>query len=275
MGDNNQATVYSGKTIPVTFTGGQSGVYAVQYFNKEASQWRTIESRTFSKRPVREVVEVTPPRSALSALTGIISLRVIHTASNGKVSKVTTKKAVKVSKTMPAPSYKRGFYYLDNKKPARWNPCRNITYSIDTSDLPKNKVNGAISDVEASLMTVTKHSGLKFTRVKSKGNITVDFTAPSVKGSAGHAESSTKKIKGVRGIKYREITSSMVVIKSTLSDEWRQNVLLHEMLHAVGLGHSKGLMSSLQKDGVLHSGDILGLQAVGAKGGCFPSHFKK
>ncbi|RKS79904.1 putative repeat protein (TIGR01451 family) [Motilibacter peucedani] len=171
--------------------------------------------------------------------------------------------------------------------PVRWNPCAPISYTVNDRLGPP----GARADLTEALRRVTMASGLRF-RFAGRtsalpqgflgntrpGTLLVAWTTPArssylpdgVAGFGGYVSSG------------RRITSGTV----TIDARWAKHaptgfgagdtdggVLMHEIGHAVGLGHVSDRWSVMQPvvdlpSAVWGAGDLAGLRAVGRAHGC-------
>jgi len=183
--------------------------------------------------------------------------------------------------------------------PARWNPCRPVTWRLDPLAAPP----GALQDVQAALGAVGAASGLTFLYAGGTADrpflsaahtdgedLLVGFgtaldyptrlTGATI-GVGGFSSAATE-VDGVVGP--WEIVSGDIVLRSPVvpsagggPGESFVNLVLHEVGHTVGLGHvgatdeiMNPVLSPATPDG-LAAGDRAGLAAVGAAGGCFAS----
>jgi hypothetical protein len=189
----------------------------------------------------------------------------------------------------------------------RWNPCRAIHYRVNLAHAPK----GALGDVKSAVWRVSKATGLKFVYdgstkqipqrtyatkldpTKAKATLVVAWAAPG-KG-VGHSDllASDPREVGVGGYRaYSWRRGSAVhrlrilagfAVLSTKSNGLnggfgtgpnRGGLLLHELGHAVGLGHVKDkqqiMYPVLTQYASYGAGDLAGLHTVGHASGCIP-----
>jgi len=159
---------------------------------------------------------------------------------------------------------------------SHWAACDvPITWSIGESDAPERR-----AEVEAALVVVSEHSGLSFTMAAavSGRSITIDFV------DEAHPELVERDALGVtrtRTNRSDEIISAEVVVGLDgdegveLSPQTRL-VLLHELIHAVGVGHVEEVDAlmypsiNLATSG-LTGADLIELEAAGRRSGCVTS----
>lgn len=182
---------------------------------------------------------------------------------------------------------------------ARWDPCRTITYKINATGAPK----GAANTVKRAFAVIGQASGLRFkyagttTKVPFSGGqesqfeedaILVAWATPKqvsqLEGSVLGIGGSSWIGYGDRDGKYVErYTHGGVTLDSTDNDVLKPGfgrgatlgaLLLHEIGHAIGLGHvadnSQIMGPSLEHDAIgrFGAGDLAGLAALGASQGC-------
>jgi hypothetical protein len=187
----------------------------------------------------------------------------------------------------------------------RWNPCRAIHYRVNVAHAPT----GALRDVKRAFGRASSATGqtfiydgstkripqrsyaAKLDPTKARPSIVVAWAAPGT--GTGHSNllgSSTREV-GVGG--YRAYSWSIgstvhrlrilagFVVISTRSNALRGGfgvgpnrggLLLHEIGHAVGLGHVADKLQLmypvLTRYGSYGTGDLAGLRKVGHLGGC-------
>jgi hypothetical protein len=179
--------------------------------------------------------------------------------------------------------------------PARWNPCVAVHYLVNLTDAPP----GALIDVQRAVAVVAKASGLEFvsdgtttaapnTSWITKGPVGATGWPDVLIGWSDPSHTDLKLTQAMGGITEYEAASlpegrsglvSAVVVLSRPNDpgpgfgpDSRGALLLHELGHAVGLGHVDDptqIMNpvSTGAPGVYASGDLAGLKILGS-GAC-------
>jgi hypothetical protein len=178
----------------------------------------------------------------------------------------------------------------------RWNPCTPIHYKVNMTGAPA----GELSRVFSAVTTVSNATGLHFaydgetSYVPQQGNwnqpseLVIAFANHN--GSAGGSTylsganqlgeggfQSTYETMNGRITNY-QITKGYAVLDAVAysygSDKVRNDTLLHELGHAVGLNHAHytseimyPVISNYSPDGYA-AGDLAGLAKVGASQGC-------
>lgn len=285
----------------VLVSGALPQARAVELQELDGQAWRTVAGG-----------ESAGGRYALRVPTdepGIRTYRVVAPASAAGAGVVSAKFPVAVGAGTPA-----AFSYL-TAPPVRWNPCGEpISYRVNVGTGPAT----ALADTKRAVAEIEKATGLRFAyRGTTKAvpgatsttsvadyhadtDLVVAFSAP---GRSAYLAPGRTDLLGAGGVLYDKApvqaggaswlraVRGYVVLDGTqdlpggfgsgrssgLLGTWGQ-VLMHELGHAVGLGHP----TRADDDQIMHpvttnkparwgAGDLLGLRAVGATQGCLPA----
>jgi hypothetical protein len=179
--------------------------------------------------------------------------------------------------------------------PSRWDPCRSVSWRMNPAGAPP----GARTDVREAFRRVAAATGLVFVEGPDTAHVPTTGPPPP-EGVVYLAYSTTAVVPGLAGAAgmggfytegeprggFSPIDSGLVVINRDTSagrtpgfaPGAHGSVLLHEIAHAVGLGHTSvsGQAMYPSVDGAWQgrrwgNGDRTGLGVVGAAQGCFPS----
>ena len=206
--------------------------------------------------------------------------------------------AVEVVPTYTAPGLKSQFKYSTSSY-ARWDPCRTIGYRVNA----RQATSGAVTDVKGAFKRLSQATGFHFvyrgttTGIPQNGGnswyaantqIVVAWARPSQSSmlrlypnavAVGSAVTSGGYANG-DGTSVSRIIRGAVVVNSNKvyrggfgSGNTRGDIVLHELGHTMGLGHSgskKQIMYPRITSGParLGEGDLNGLQRRGARLGC-------
>lgn len=259
------------KKVRISYTAKRPGRYEVQQII--AGKWKTINlwKSTSSKKTTRNAY---PHVSRLAAKDApkTETYRVRFTPEKGIATNSRTQKVRYLRNTiMATPGTKAGFMYLDNAKPSRWMPCTTITYSVDVTRMPSDKRKVALADAQNAVAQIASVSGLtlRYTTAKT-AKIRIVYKNPASASAAGTTQ--VTRTSKVEGTTYHGLTSATILMRPSLGDKTRRGVLLHETIHAIGIGHSPAsdsIMKRLQSRNDLSAGDRKVIGHVGAGQGCF------
>jgi hypothetical protein len=161
-------------------------------------------------------------------------------------------------------------------EPIRWNPCDEVTYAVVAAGAPL----GWASDVSDAMSQLRSATGLNF---QSNGAYASAASVPAgtkiriswVPGLSGGDEVGLTTYYYIVDPRYTpELTAADIQLLSGLpagGGRGELPVLLHELGHAVGLGHVNApeVMNPVDQEFPLYQdGDLSGLAAVGSRGGC-------
>jgi hypothetical protein len=193
------------------------------------------------------------------------------------------------------------FLHTDASGPVRWNPCAAVPWTFN----PKGAPAGGLAALRAAFAELSARTGLTFAYqgtvrdVPSRGYLgqtpgrfrplLVGWTTAQASDLLAGRDRSTVGMTRVlwsgsldaRGVNHTQIVSAAVALnaasraRTTGSGSWR-TYALHELGHAVGLGHvadARQIMSPVISPSVAHdaAGDLGGLRRVGRGSGCLPT----
>lgn len=169
---------------------------------------------------------------------------------------------------------------LSGTESSRWNPCQVITYKVSVQGARGSKAK-AMAQIRSSLAYIGHATGLRFryagtTKVSAKGKAT---SSADITVVIGHF--TNKRVGGntmvwwktVNGADFYLIDRAKIRLETNYDQpRYRSEYVRHEMLHALGLGHShnRGDIMYPQATGrtTLGWGDRVGISTVGRTAGC-------
>ena len=179
--------------------------------------------------------------------------------------------------------------YLFANGGARWDPCQPIGWGYD----PAGGYLGALTDLQTAFARVAEHTGLTFSYQGTAGDdLTISWSTQAKDAQlagaiAGYTVASATPLPaGSADVAYRLVEANMVLdAESPLrtghasggDPTWGQ-IMTHEALHAVGLGHAAGTVQLMHGQATtanhkFGAGDLTGMARTGVQGGCLPEGY--
>lgn len=247
------------------------------------------------------------PRSPRRPLIG---RRTTSTASTIAAPRIVTAPAEPLQATAPTaasapvetlPTGPHTFLNVDNGVPTRWNPCQPVPWQFNPSGAPV----GGFEVVQAAMTTLAAKTGLQLQYAgtatttpsaaylaQSWGSfrpLLVGWSSPQASDLLAGGDASLVGMARILwtgsydadGRNHTQIASGVIALNrqtaagSTGAASW-YTFALHELGHAVGLGHVADDQQLMRASIPGHlttygSGDLQGLRAVGSTGGCLPN----
>ncbi len=162
--------------------------------------------------------------------------------------------------------------------PARWNPCESVHYAVVVAGAPR----GYASDVSNDIAQVSRATGISFVydgafattaSVPASSKLTISWVRTL---SGGDLVGLTTYWYYATTTYTPQVISAQVQLLSSLiggaGPDGEQPVLLHELGHAMGLGHTPSIAEVMnpvdQGHPTYQAGDLNGLWHVGSAQGC-------
>lgn len=253
-------------------------------------------SRPEVRRPPRRSLHI--PGAALPTLLAVLVVAVTGAVVRVERDRAAAVEPLRAVTTAAVASAGWSPSYVDKQgRPARWNPCTPIHYVVQTQWMPA----GGRADLTAALARIAKVSGLVFTddgdtdELPSRGRAAYQPDrygkrwAPLLVAWVPPARSDLGLGRGVAGVtvavaipspKGGSIVTGQVALNADHQlppgfgpGATEGEVLLHELAHAVGLGHVLDptqvmYPQTTNSESQYGAGDRAGLAALGRPAGC-------
>lgn len=252
--------------------------------------------------PSRRPAPTGPPAAARRLLIGSLVVLVVLTAGAAGAAGRADDAPVLRQLTAPAPAADGwGPSWVDDAgRPGRWDPCTPIRYVVNPASAPDR----GRDDLTEALRRLSEASGLRFvddgltdeapsrTRAAYQPQRYGQRWAPLLVAWSSPAATDVGIGGGTKGVAVTvaapgedgpSILSAQVVLDTDVRlasgfgpGATEGEVLLHELAHAVGLGHVDDptqvmYAATTSSDSEFGAGDRAGLAAVGAAAGCLPA----
>lgn len=178
----------------------------------------------------------------------------------------------------PSATYPAGADYTYEKctssgTPIGWHKCSAVTYSVNAADAPS----GYAADLSEAIANVKSATGLKLVEVSNSGDITIQWDPslydpkPGTSGEAGVTNFEVTTDLSGSSATSAEVRLSSHLDTGSAPGVGEEPVLLHELGHAVGLGHFAGpvVMNPLDRGfASFQRGDLAGLTRLYQPASC-------
>lgn len=234
-------------------------------------------------------------RRTVAAIVAVVSLALALAAAPavGTATPYDAVETASVDRAKPKGTKKQWSYVHSSK--ARWNPCKPIRWAYN----PRGGYQKALKHTKKAVKRIrnrtglpltyagrTKFTGQPFTRNPAGIDIVVRWAKPkNVKHLRGGLLGYGGGLSGTRDTRIPwEIHNGFVVLNQTRKGHLRKGfakrgrptwgqVITHELLHVVGLGHTNGRQQLMHHSAHAGNhgfgkGDLAGMKALGAKQGC-------
>lgn len=156
--------------------------------------------------------------------------------------------------------------------PVGWGRCRTLTVSTDPTRAPV----AWQTDVDDALSQLATATGLHFKTTAGKADISISWaSAFDAPGGVGADKAGVTQVQTVSNVTGTRLISARIQISTFLGAgrgrDGEEPVLLHELGHAVGLGHYDGpaVMNPVDQGyPTYQSGDLAGLSFLYKPGSC-------
>jgi hypothetical protein len=172
-----------------------------------------------------------------------------------------------------------------------WDPCHTITWKVNQAGVPDRR----IAELTTAMRALHEATGLEFSyagetravpyRTDGRGSTSSDAAMTIAFATSKQVQALAGTVVGQGGVSYRstgQVVRGLVVLDKAarLSSGFGAGhtwgtLMLHELGHAVGLGHASGREQAMHSGindrsrGSYQAGDLTGLRKLGTGAGCF------